>query len=82
MLGLESEIDDGANNFFYSLGGQGVGGSSHWLDSVGDKSARDFFLFYSFWGQGGAGADPGFLERGFICIKVYGFAMLILSHFS
>ena len=30
----------------------------------------------------GAVADPGFLERGFICIKVWGFALLILSHFS
>ena len=29
-----------------------------------------------------SGADPGFLERGFICIKVLGFALLILSHFS
>ena len=29
-----------------------------------------------------AGVDPGFLERGFICIKVWGFALLILSHFS
>ena len=28
------------------------------------------------------GADPGFLERGFICIKVWGFALLILSNFS
>ena len=27
-------------------------------------------------------ADPGFLERGFIFIKVWGFALLILSHFS
>ena len=27
-------------------------------------------------------ADPGFLERGFIYIKVWGFALLILSHFS
>ena len=27
-------------------------------------------------------ADPGFLEREFICIKVWGFALLILSHFS
>ena len=27
-------------------------------------------------------ADPGFLERGLICIKVWGFALLILSHFS
>ena len=26
--------------------------------------------------------DPGFPERGFICIKVWGFALLILSHFS
>ena len=26
--------------------------------------------------------DPGFLERGFICIKVWGFALLILSHFA
>ena len=26
-------------------------------------------------------ADPGFLERGFICIKVSGFASLILSNF-
>ena len=28
------------------------------------------------------GADPGFLERGLICIKVWGFALLILCHFS
>ena len=27
-----------------------------------------------------AGADPGFLERGLIYIKVRGFALLILSH--
>ena len=26
--------------------------------------------------------DPGFLERGCLCIKVRGFALLILSHFS
>ena len=26
------------------------------------------------------GADPGFLERGFICIKEWGLALLILSH--
>ena len=27
-------------------------------------------------------ADSGFLERGFLCIKVHrGFALLILSHF-
>ena len=30
----------------------------------------------------GAGADPGFLERRFICIKGLGFALLILFHFS
>ena len=29
-----------------------------------------------------SGADPGFLEKGFICIKVWGFALLILSIFS
>ena len=29
-----------------------------------------------------SGADPGFLERGFIYIKVWGFALLILSHSS
>ena len=29
-----------------------------------------------------SGADPGFLERGFMCIKGWGFALLILSHFS
>ena len=28
------------------------------------------------------GADPGFLERGFLCIKVWGFALLILSHLA
>ena len=28
------------------------------------------------------GADPGFLEMGFKCIKGWGFALLILSHFS
>ena len=28
------------------------------------------------------GADPGFLIRGFICITEWGFALLILSHFS
>ena len=27
-------------------------------------------------------ADPKFLERWFICIKGWGFALLILSHFS
>ena len=27
-------------------------------------------------------ADPGFLERGLICIKGWGFALLILSHFA
>ena len=27
------------------------------------------------------GADPGFLERGFIYIKVWVFALVILSHF-
>ena len=27
------------------------------------------------------GADPGFLERGFICVMVWGFALLILSYF-
>ena len=29
-----------------------------------------------------AGEDPGFLERGFICIEAWGVAMLILSQFS
>ena len=29
-----------------------------------------------------SGADPGFLERGFICLKVWEFALLILSNFS
>ena len=29
-----------------------------------------------------SGANPVFLERGFIYIKVSGFALLILSHFS
>ena len=29
-----------------------------------------------------SGADSGFLERGFICIMVWWFAVLILSHFS
>ena len=28
------------------------------------------------------GADPGFLERGFVFIKVWGLALLILSQFS
>ena len=28
------------------------------------------------------GADPDFLERGFISTKVWGFALLILSHIS
>ena len=28
------------------------------------------------------GADSGFLERGFICSKVLGFVLLILSDFS
>ena len=30
----------------------------------------------------GSGADPGFLEREFICIKGWEFAFLILSPFS
>ena len=29
-----------------------------------------------------AGKDPGFLERGFIYVKVWGVALLILSQFS
>ena len=28
------------------------------------------------------GADPGFLEKVFICKNVWGFALLILSYFS
>ena len=28
------------------------------------------------------GEDPGFLERGFICIEVWGFALLILSNIA
>ena len=28
-----------------------------------------------------SGVDPGFLERGFMCIKLWRFALLILSHF-
>ena len=28
------------------------------------------------------GADPEFLEKGFMYIKVWGFALLIFSHFS
>ena len=28
------------------------------------------------------GADPGFLERGFVCIMGWGFALLIVSIFS
>ena len=27
-----------------------------------------------------SGVDSGFLERGFVCIKVKGFALLDLSH--
>ena len=29
-----------------------------------------------------SGADPGFLKRGFKCIKVLDFALLSLTHFS
>ena len=29
--------------------------------------------------ESNTGADPGFLERGFVCIKVWGFACLSLS---
>ena len=29
-----------------------------------------------------SGADLRFLERGFICIKVWRFALLIISHIS
>ena len=28
-----------------------------------------------------SGADPGFLERVFLCIRVWGLVLLILSHF-
>ena len=28
-----------------------------------------------------SGADPRFLEKGFVCIKLWWFALLILSHF-
>ena len=27
------------------------------------------------------GVDPGFLERGFVCLKVWGLGFLNLSHF-
>ena len=37
---------------------------------------------HDFWKEGSY-VDPGFLERGFACIKVWGeLALLILSHFS
>ena len=43
-------------------------------------------LFVSSKGSGKSahmpGADPGFLERGFIYIKVCGLALMILSYFS
>ena len=29
-----------------------------------------------------SGANPGLLERGFICLKVWGLALLILTHIS
>ena len=29
-----------------------------------------------------SGADPGFLQREFVCLNVWGFALLISSHFS
>ena len=29
-----------------------------------------------------SGVDRGFLERGFICIRGWGFALMISSHFS
>ena len=34
-------------------------------------------VHYYNWTQ--AGADPGSLERGFICIKGWGFVLLVLS---
>ena len=40
------------------------------------------YCFYEYHSECLAGADPEFLERGFICIKVRGFALMILSHLS
>ena len=48
------------------------------------------FVDIFFVGRGGgycktgllSGAEPEFLEREFMCIKMWGFALLILSHFS
>ena len=40
------------------------------------RSLFSFFVILS------AGADPGFLERGFICITVCVFALLNLSYFT
>ena len=37
---------------------------------------------HSMGSQKSRGGDPGFLESGYICIKVRGFALLIFSHFS
>ena len=39
------------------------------------KFIKQFYLVH-------AGADPGFLERGSMCIKGVGLVLLIVSHFS
>ena len=46
------------------------------------KNIKNKLSFYNGICYSFSGADPGFLERGFICIKGWGFVLLILSHFS
>ena len=50
-----------------------------WILSVRMPFKLNFLLKWKKWSR--SGGYPGFVERGFICIKVWGFALLILSHF-
>ena len=58
-----------------------------WPNVSFKRACSDYFVYTSREESGGSAvvhwpeADPRFLQWGFICIKVMGFALLLLSHF-
>ena len=69
---------------FYTFDFDQVCGRLHGLIRANISDYLLLMLLYPLivWIWSLTGADPGFLERVFVCINVWGFALLILSHFS